>query len=436
MSERPLPHSLDAERAVLGAVLAYAERWPDAAAVLTGDEFYRAAHQTVWDAMRQLKTDAVTIDFLTVKELLARKGTLDGVGGPAYLAALTDAVPRSANVAHYAGVVKEQARLRALIAAGQQIVADAEASGMPADAVLEAGTRALLRLAVPTETDATPIGQAVANYLTTLDTDAASLVTPTGYADVDDLLAGGFRHGDLTIVAARPSVGKTAFALWSAITAAQKGKPSVFFSLEMSRDALVARAVSGMARVSGYRIAKRTLSPTDYEKILAAVTAFEAMPLLVHDAAQTLTQIAAWVERLQQRPEGLACVVVDYLQLLLPEGRRTQGRHEDVAAISRGLKRLARESNVALVALSQLSRAPEARTDKRPHLSDLRESGALEQDADVAILLFREEMHKPTDENSGVAEAIVAKHRNGPTGVTRLAFLKDLMKFENLAGER
>lgn len=427
------PHSLDAEKAVLGALMAHGDRWPDAATIVTDGDFFRSAHQTIYRAMRQLVDDRVAVDFLTVKELLARRGEVDEVGGPAYLAALSDGVPRSANVGHYAGIVRDLARLRDVMRVGQRLIDDASESHMPADVVIEAGTRALLALSTPAANDATRLDQAVGDYITGLDRNRSEEVTPTGFADVDELLAGGLRHAELTTVAGRPGTGKTALALTSAIHMGQKSLPTVVFSREMSTEALASRAASGFAKINAHRLASRMLKQDEFARLSAAWAALEGFPVLIQDTAATLTQLAAWCQRLKARPEGLRVVMLDYLQLLVPEGQRERSRQEEVSVITRGLKRLAKDYDVAVLALAQLSRAPELRTDKRPHLSDLRESGEIEQTSDVVMLLHRPEMYKPSDENQGIAEVIVAKNRNGPTGVVKLAFLKEYMRFEDLA---
>jgi replicative DNA helicase len=253
---------------------------------------------------------------------------------------------------------------------------------------------------------------------------------PTGFSDLDRLLSGGLHIETLTIVAGRPGTGKTSWGLQVALEVAERTGPSVFFSLEETQRSLAARAVGWRSRISPSKASARMLSEPDLQQMSLAWQALSDTPLYLQDTARTLMEIAAWCQRLgSTRP--LCCVVVDYLQLLATHGK--MDRHEAVAVVSRGLKRLAREYHVAVLALSQLNRAPDARQDKRPHLSDLRESGALEQDADVVVLLYRGEMYKPTEANRGIAEAILAKHRAGPTGVVRLAWRDHLAQFSDLA---
>ncbi len=431
--QRTLPHSIDAETAALGVVLAHGDLWPELAARLTAGDWFRDAHRRVFEAMAVLAEQAVAVDFVTVKEQLVRAGDLDEVGGPAYLASLADGVPRSTNLAHYAGIVADTARLRRIIGVTNKLQAAAYEYGTTSAELVETGTRDLLALASVGDADAVQIGAAVADFLASLDEDQSASVVPTGFTDIDSLLGGGLRRGDMTVLAARPSVGKTAFAMNTAEHAAGRAYPAVMFSLEMATRPLVSRSISGRARVPLARLRGGHIDEHDGVRLAEAQMALDALPLYIQDAARTLTQIAAWTHRLQQRPGGLALVVVDYLQLLAHEGGALDSRQREVSAISRGLKRLAQDQHLAVLALSQLSRAPDERTDKRPHLSDLRESGQIEQDADVVVFLFREEMHKPTDENRGIAEAIIAKQRNGPTGVARLAFQKDYVRFADLA---
>jgi replicative DNA helicase len=430
--DRVVPHSLEAEKALLGSVLLKDAVWPEVASDVIARHFFRAAHQVIYEAMGQCKERGLAIELVTLKHVLGSR--LEGVGGSAYIASLIDGMPIAMNVKHYATIVREKALLRDTIDAGNALVAAAYGSDDEPAQVLEDGVRSLLSLAVKSATGPVPVGTAVREYVTALDTDATASVLPTGHHDLDELLAGGVRKGELTIVAARPSVGKTSFALGIGKAAAHAGGPGVVFSMEMRRQALAGRMLAWESRVDLHRASAHALSGDDYARMTDAWAKMDTLPLLIEDSVTTLTQATAWCQRLQQRPEGLACAVFDYIQLMsAPENRQDRSRNESVGSLSRGLKRLAQDLNIAVVACSQLSRAPEGRQDKRPHLSDLRESGALEQDADVAILLFREEMYKKTDDNAGIAEAIIAKQRNGPTGVTRLAFLSQFAQFCDLA---
>jgi replicative DNA helicase len=424
--DRVVPHDLDAERALLGSVLLRDAVWAEVASEIEPRHFFRDAHRVVYEAMRRCKERDRAIGLVTVKDALGTQ--LEPVGGPAYLASLVDGMPLSINVRHYAAIVREKALLRDVIDAGNRLVAAAYGSDDDPAQVLEEGVRELLALAAPRQAGPVPLGQAVRSYVDALDTAGAAAI-PTGYTDLDDLLGGGVRRKELTIVAARPSVGKTSFALGAARHAAGAGYPGVVFSLEMSKEACAGRLLSAEARVALHR-SGAAMSTHDGQRMAEAWAKLDALPLLVEDAATTLTQIDAWCHRLAARPEGLAWAVVDFVQHRSMRGRE---RHDQIAAAARGLKRTAVSLDLAVLACSQLNRAPEGRQDKRPHMSDLKESGALEEAADVGVLLFREEMHKATDENRGVAEAIVAKQRNGPTGVVRLFFRREFSQFCDLA---
>jgi replicative DNA helicase len=434
MAERVLPHNLEAERAVLGALLVEERARHVAFGVLQPPDFYREAHGKIFIGMIALAHDASAIDLVTLREKLTQLGTLDDVGGPAYVASLTDGVPRSVNVEHYASIVKEHARRRTAIALGNDLLTGAYAAKEKASSVIDGVVTKLIQ---EIGSDARrPIDIYSASVEYTGGLDAGTMMLPTGYADLDDLL-GGLPIGNLTVVAARPSVGKTTMALGVAQNIAEAGRVVAMFSLEMRRAELGARVSSWRSRVQTTTLERGTATETDYARFAEGQTGLVGLPLFIDDTSTTLVEIDAWCRRLKEEHGDLACVVIDYLQLLLPAaGRKQASRQEEVAGISRGLKRLAKDLRVSVVALSQLSRAPEARSDKRPHLSDLRESGALEQDADLAILLFRPEMHKRTEENHGLAEFIVAKNRTGPVGVVHACFLEEFAKFENLAKQQ
>lgn len=432
--DRTLPYSLDAERATLGAVLISPSLWPEAASIVSSAEFFRDAHRRIWEAMVRLHEAGITPDFVTLKNELARTGELEEVGGPVYIASLVDGVPRSTNVADYAGIVREKAALRALVAAGNQVCQAAYEAEMSAAVIAEMGAQGLQAAAGQAIGGPVGLGDAVGAFVRSLEDPESTGTIPTKLADVDAALAGGLRRGQLCILAARPSVGKTAMALGIGLHTGLAGTSTAVFSLEMSTEELAGRAAAWEARVSGHRLRSRTmLTEQIYGKISVAWSRLSGASLVILTNAVTLPQVDAWVQRLKQREEGLTLVIVDYLQLLVHGSPESQVNA--VSAISRGLKRIAIAHDVAVLALSQLSRAPEGRKDKRPQLSDLRDSGALEQDADVTLLLYREEMHAPSDSNAGIAEVIIAKQRNGPTGVHRVVWLAEYMRFEDLAKE-
>lgn len=428
MDERVLPHNLEAERAALGAAMISEPGLRTILAMLLPGDFFRKAHRDIVVAMQELTEASVTIDAITLIDRLRSTGKLEDVGGPAYVASLMDGVPHSTNAEHYAAIVKEHARLRGIIDASNDMTASAYAS-MSAAAVVSFGVDRLMKQVGSPAQRPVDIAQAAVEYTQALDAGTALL--PTGYIDLDGLV-GGLPIGGLTVIAARPSVGKTTMSLGIADRVAQRGRGAVYFSLEMRRAELGARIVSWRSRVPTTNLERGVASDADYANVVEAQANLVGLPLYVDESSTTLVEIDAWCRRLRDQFGDIACVFVDYLQLLMTTSRQAS-RQEEVASISRGLKRMAKELHVAVVALSQLSRAPEARSDKRPHLSDLRESGALEQDADLAILLFRPEMHKRTDDNEGIAECIVAKNRTGPVGVTRLCFMESLAQFDNLA---
>lgn len=424
------PHSLEAERAVLGAVLISTKTWPIVSSSVSDRDFFRDAHRRIFLAMRRLAERAVALDLLTLADELRSVGDIDECGGPAYLASLTDGVPTSTNVEHYAAIVKEKARLRSLVEIGSSLLVDAYDGSRRASTIADEIFGRLSSASTARADGAVLARTAVERYVSDV-VQGESIRLPSGLTDLDALI-GGFRAQDLVIIAARPSVGKTSFALGLADRMSQANVVVPFFSLEMSRHALASQLLASRSRVESGRFERGLAAPDEYDKISATVASLSDAPLFLETTARTLTEIDGWCRRIRDERGSIGCAVIDYLQLLSPP-ERLDSRQEQVAAISRGLKRLAKDLNIVVIALSQLGRAPEARRDKRPHLSDLRESGALEQDADLALLLFREEMHAPSPEVEGIAEVIVAKHRSGPTGVVRVVFIKKLAAFDNLA---
>lgn len=430
--ERTLPHDLDAERAVLGAVLIHNGLLPQVVGAVGGVDFFRDAHRRIFESIVALDALGTPADMMTLRAELGRRGDLDEVGGPAYVAALIDGVPHASNVAHYAAIVREKARLRDLVYLANALATAAYKADERPSTLVERTVQRLSALSVGGRSGPTLVDDVVSAYLAGLDREGG-LALPSGFVDVD-ALTGGFRLRDLTIVAARPSVGKSSLALGAANHIARAGHAVAYFSPEMSHEALAARLLAWRSGVPSDVLERRDATTEQWGATSAAMGDFVGVPLYLDDGSRSIVEVVAWCRRLKQQHD-IKVVFIDYLQLLvLPHAGRS--RQEDVALISATLKQqIAKDLDVAVVALSQLSRASDDRRDKRPHLSDLRESGALEQDADVAILLFREEMHRPKPENAGIAEAIVAKQRNGPTGVVRLAFLQRLARFDNLAQE-
>ena len=437
VAERPLPHNLEAERCVLGAILIHNEAFNVAAEILDSGDFFRAAHQRVFDRMVDLSERGQAIDLVTLRDELSRSGALEEVGGPAYVAALADGVPRSTNVEHYARIVKERATLRNLIHSANRIAATAWAAEDDADVVLDRAEQEIFSIAEDrVSAGFVPLSDLVEAGFTTIEKlhDLKNVVTgvPTGFVDIDEMTA-GLQPADLVIVAARPSMGKTAFALNIGLhVGAAAERTAGVFSLEMAKEQLFMRMLTAEARVDSHRFRTGLLTEADYASLSDAMGRLAQARVFIDDTPGIgLLEMRAKSRRLKAE-HGLDLVIVDYIQLMQGRGR-FENRTQEIASISRGLKGLAKELNVPVMALSQLSRAPEARADRRPQLADLRESGALEQDADVVMFIFREEMYEETPENAGVAEIIVGKQRNGPTGTVKLAFLKQQTRFELLA---
>ena len=437
--DRTLPHNLDAERSVLGAILIDNEAFNVAASVIDSRAFFRDAHRRIFDRMIALAERSQPIDLVTLKEELERAGELDEVGGPAYIASLVDGVPRATNVEYYAKIVKEKSTLRSLIYSANKILANAYEADQEADLILDEAESAIFAVADDRiKSGFIPMRDLVKESFPKIEQlfEHKSFITgiATGYTEIDKMTR-GFQRGDLIIVAARPSMGKTSLVLNIAQHVATTSGIAGFFSLEMSKEQLFMRLLASEAKIDNYRLMSGQIGQKEYGNITHALEALSAANLYIDDTAGVgVLEMRAKARRLQSE-HGLDLLAVDYIQLMTGRGRY-ENRTLELASISRSLKGLAKELNVPIVVLSQLSRAPEARSDKRPQLSDLRESGALEQDADVVILIFREEMYKQSNEpaeTDGIAELILAKQRNGPTGIVKLAFLRQQTRFANLA---
>jgi replicative DNA helicase len=439
-TDRILPHNLDAERAVLGAVLLHGDTIHEALELIDAEDFYRDAHRRIFDKMVRLLERAQAIDFITLKDELGRTGELDTVGGPAYVASLVDGLPHGTNVGEYARIVKEKSTLRNLIFSANKILATAYEAEQDAGEILDAAEQSIFAIAE----DSIRGGFVSMRDLATSSFAAVEqaharkqLVTgvPTGFVELDEMMA-GLQPSDLIIIAARPSMGKTSLALNIAQHVGVKTDMTVgFFSLEMSKEQLFLRMLTSEAGIDSHRLRTGFLGERDWPKLTSALATLGEARVFIDDSASIgVLEMRAKARRLSSE-HGLHLLVIDYLQLMQGRGR-FENRVTELASISRGLKALAKELNIPIIALSQLSRAPEARPGRRPQLSDLRESGALEQDADVVILIWREDMYEPTEENQGVAELLVAKQRNGPTGSVKLAFIKEFTRFENLEWKR
>ena len=439
---RTLPHNLDAEKSVLGAILIHNDAFNSAAEVIDSRDFFRDAHRRIFDRMVALSERGGAIDFITLKEELSRAGELDEVGGPAYIASLADGVPRSANVEYYAKIVKEKSTLRSLIHSANKILTGAYEGEDEPDLLLDEAERAIFAIAEDRIRQGfVPLRDLVQSSFATIEKlqQHKGLVTgvPTGFVDLDEMTS-GLQPSDLVLVAARPSMGKTSFVLNIAQHVGTSTDMTVgFFSLEMSKEQLFMRMLTSEARIDAHRFRTGYLNEKDYGRLSHALGTLAEARVFIDDTASIgVLEMRAKARRLKAE-HGLHLLIIDYIQLMQGRGR-FESRQTELASISRSLKGLAKELSVPIVALSQLSRAPETRSDHRPQLSDLRESGALEQDADVVMFIFREEQYRdadgnPNQEAEGTAEIIIGKQRNGPVGTAKLAFIKEHTRFENLA---
>jgi replicative DNA helicase len=441
------PQNIEAEESVLGAILV-AEGAFDACVVdqrLHADDFYRESHRTIFRAIRSLKDKHEGIDPLTVCAELEERGELEQAGGKSYVHQLAAALPTAGNARHYARLVKEQAMLRALLEAAQDIqIKVTERKGEP-EHLLEDAERMMFEIAHEESAgDFRSIKDVLHDEIDKLERlslgGGGTTGTPSGFRDLDGI-TGGFQPSNLIVLAARPSMGKSALVANIAEHVAVKHqKPVALFSLEMSETELAQRFVASQARMSGDKLRKGQVAKGDWPKVIKACEALDAAPLWIDDSSDIdILELRAKSRRLQSKElsrgsDGLGLIVVDYLQLMRPD-RTSDSRVEQVGQFSRGLKILARELNVPVLAVSQLSRAPEQRPDKRPLLSDLRESGQIEQDADLVMFIYRDEMYNRETENPGVAEILISKHRNGPTGKIELTFLERYPKFASKARE-
>src|SRR5438128_6412556 len=438
-SDRLPPQSKDAERCVLGSMLRDNGVMGDVLQILREENFYLDAHQKIFKAITSLYDRGHPVDLVVLAELLREQKQIEDIGGYGYLGELWDVAPTAANAEYYARIVRDKALVRHLIHASTEILRDSYDQAMPADERLEMAERRVLDIAEMGITgQTTTLEQAVNEAYDRLDArhgqdHLAISGLPTGYVDLDDKTA-GLQNSELIIIAARPSVGKTSFALNIARhIIVEEHQPVLFVSLEQSRIELAERLLCCQARVDSHKLRKGHLSSEDMQKLLDAGEVLANTKLFIDDTpGQGMLRIAANARRLKLR-HGVKLVMVDYLQLIEPDNRR-DSRQEQVAALSRRLKFLARELQIPVVALAQVNRSSEDRQDHRPRLADLRESGAIEQDADTVMLLHRPELYEP-GQHEGIVEVVIAKQRNSPIGDITRTFLKQFMRFENFAVE-
>jgi replicative DNA helicase len=438
MLERPLPHSAEAERAILGAVILDNAVVNQAIELLRPEDFYTRAHQFVFRAMIGLSERGSEINPILLGEELRREGVLEQTGGIAFISELTYGLPHFANVAAYAKVVKDKSLMRQLVKVANKITSEALEEEDEAQVVLDHAEQMIFALADERTRQGFSHVKPVADQILEKVQEMAGrpvMLTglTTGFNDLDQKTS-GLQPSDLIIIAARPSMGKTAFCLNIAQNAAIKAGAVVgVFSLEMSKESLVMRMLCSEARVDAHRFRSGYLSRDEWARLAGSLGSLSDAKIFVDDTPGiSVLEMRAKARRLAAEQRRLDLIIVDYLQLMSGSNRRVESRQQEVSQISRELKGLAKELNVPLIALSQLSRAAETRTDHRPQLSDLRESGAIEQDADVVGFIYREEYYNQTEENANKAEIIIAKQRNGPTGTVELAFIKEFTRFEDM----
>jgi replicative DNA helicase len=435
-SFRVPPQSLEAEQAVLGSMLLSDEAVTQCIEILDEPSFYTESHRKIFSAILELYKNDTPVDLLTLTELLRTRRQLEEVGGAAYLATLTNAVPTSANATHYGHIVKQKFILRQLIESASKIQTDCFESANDPDTLLDEAESRIFEIATKRiRRDAVAMKDIVKSSIEMIDNlyarKGAITGLPTGYAELDQKLA-GLQPSDLIVVAGRPAMGKSSFALCIAEQVAMQQKIGVaIFSLEMSKESLVQRMLCSHARINAHNVRTGMLAANDWPALTKAAGKLSEAPIYIDDTpGMTVLEMRAKARRLKRRHD-VGLVIVDYLQLM-DASSASESRQQEITVISRGLKALARQLNAPVIAVSQLSRAPEKEL-RRPRLSDLRESGAIEQDADVVLMLYREEYYNPTDENRGTAEVIIAKQRNGPTDTVKLTFIRDFTRFESLA---
>jgi replicative DNA helicase len=432
------PQQIEAEQSLLGGIMVDSSGLPAALEILKGDEFYKESHRIIFTTFQDLFEKNEPIDILTVTNLLDNRKQLESVGGASYLAALIDAMPTSSNVGAYAKIVSEKAVLRRLIQTANEILSFAYGGGRTSEEVLDSAEAAIFKVAERRIRNSYfPLKEVIKKNIESIERyqEYRESVTgvPSGYRDLDKLTA-GFQKSDLIILAARPSMGKTALGLCLTRNAAMEaGVPVGFFSLEMSKEQLAMRLLCSEARVDSHKIRTGFLSRQECGKLLQAAGLYMDVPIYIDDTPGISTLELRAKARRMMADQGLGLIVVDYLQLM--RGRSVERREQEISEISRSLKGLAKELDIPVIALAQLNRKVEERTDKRPMLSDLRESGAIEQDADVIAFIYRDEVYsKAACKEPGVAEIIIGKQRNGPAGETvKLAYINTYTRFENLA---
>lgn len=429
------PHSIEAEQSVLGAMLLDKEAINASLEIIEGVDFYKEANREIFEAVLTLFNKNEPVDLITLSEELKKRGNLENIGGVTYLANLSSGIATTANTEYYAKIIHEKSILRRLIASSNDIMGKAYEDSEEVDLIIEKAEKNIFDITQGAHKQSfAHINQVLLDSFAQIEERAANkgqlTGLTTGFADIDNKLS-GLQKADLILLAARPSMGKTALGINIAVNSALKANAKVaVFSLEMSKEQLVQRMIAGTAHVDLQKIISGNLAEDEWMQIINSMGPLSQSNVSIDDTAGiSLTEMKAKCRRLKIE-KGLDLIVIDYLQLM-QMGGRAENRQQEISAISRGLKGLAKEMECPVIALSQLSRAPELRSDHRPILSDLRESGAIEQDADVVMFLYRDEYYNEDTEKKNIGELIIAKHRNGPTGLIELVWKKEFTKFLN-----
>ncbi len=437
-SERKPPQNIEAEQAVLGAMLIKQEAITETQEILSADDFYREAHRIVFRAMEELFTNHEAVDLVTLTEQLRKSNQLDKVGGVSFVTALANSVPTAANVVYHARIVKEKAELRRLIDAATEIAGKAYEDSDDVENVMDEAEKKILAIAANQmkgtfEPISDILMNAIARAEELFENQGGLTGISTGFKDLDQLTS-GLQPSDLVLVAARPSMGKTAFTLNIATYAALHETSVAFFSLEMSKEQLVQRMLCSEGGIDSQRLRTGQLADSEWDQLIETADRLSRAKIYIDDTPGiTVMELRSKARRLKAE-HGLDLVIIDYLQLMQGRASRNgDNRQQEISEISRSLKALARELRVPVVALSQLSRSVESRQVKKPMLSDLRESGSLEQDADIVMFLYREDYYDQETENKNITDVIIAKHRNGPIDTVKLFFHKEFTRFRGIS---
>ena len=433
------PQNIEAEQSVIGAILLENEALTQALEILKPDDFYHEAHRQIYICMSELFEKSEPADLITITEILKKKNKLDEIGGASYLADISDKIPTAAHIEYYAKIVKEKSIRRNLIRASTKIISAASGGQEEIDSILDFSEKTIFEIAEnQIKRSFYPLKDIIKSTFKDIERlyENKEHITgvASGFTELDNMTS-GFQRSDLVIIAGRPSMGKTAFALNVGQHAAcEAGIPTAVFSLEMSKEQLAQRMLCCEARIDNAKLRSGFIAESEWGKLAIGAGKLSEAKFFIDDTpGNTVFEMRAKARRLKAE-HGLGLVIIDYLQLMSGSKGRSDSREQEISEISRSLKALAKELNIPVLALSQLNRKVEDRTDRRPHMADLRESGAIEQDADVILFIYRDEVYHPDAEDSkGKAEIIIGKQRNGPTGVATLAFLNAFTRFENFS---